>query len=205
MNGSTGTPSWASTQRQTGQYRPPTGDNNFDPRQQQSGGGGGGLGGVMDSSPSLGRMPSRGRDQQQQQQWPSSSSGNDTQSHRASSYQPMQQNGGSQRMAAQQDSHRRTQSLRPFSAFQPLDQADPYGPPQKSPGTPNDRPPSPTGSTSRSIRTSAAPLTFKSPELRSALYLQDAQQRKTYMEGYLSRRDALGADGKPLHPNDPKK
>ncbi|PWN29433.1 hypothetical protein BDZ90DRAFT_277711 [Jaminaea rosea] len=204
MNGSTGTPSWASTQRQTGQYRPPTGDNSFDPRQQQSGGGGGGLGGVMDSSPSLGRMPSRGRDQQQQQ-WPSSSSGNDTQSHRASSYQPMQQNGGSQRMAAQQDSHRRTQSLRPFSAFQPLDQADPYGPSQKSPGTPNDRPPSPTGSTSRSIRTSAAPLTFKSPELRSALYLQDAQQRKTYMEGYLSRRDALGADGKPLHPNDPKK
>lgn len=201
MNSSSGTPSWAATQRQTGQYRPQTSDS-FDPRQQQSSGAGG-----MNSSASLGRFPSRGQDQQQQ--WPSSTGGSDaqsSQSHRASSYQPMQQQQQQQqKMGSQQDSdrHRRTQSLRPFSAFQPLDQADPYSPRQGGPAS--DRPPSPTGSTSRSIRTSAAPLTFKSPELRSALFLQDAQQKKTYMEGYLSRRDALGADGKPLHPNDPKK
>lgn len=200
MNSSSGTPSWAATQRQTGQYRPQTSDS-FDPRQQQSSGAGG-----INSSASLGRFPSRGQDQQQ---WPSSTGGSDaqsSQSHRASSYQPMQQQ-QQQKMGSQQDSdrHRRTQSLRPFSAFQPLDQADPYSPRQGGPGGPTDRPPSPTGSTSRSIRTSAAPLTFKSPELRSALFLQDAQQKKTYMEGYLSRRDALGADGKPLHPNDPKK
>lgn len=106
--------------------------------------------------------------------------------------------------------HRRTQSLRPLSAFQPLENG---GHPQQgggggggggdSAGSP--RPPSPTGSTSRSIRTAAAPLTFKSPELRSALSLQEAQSRKIYMEGYLSKREHLSPDGKALHVNDPKK
>lgn len=109
--------------------------------------------------------------------------------------------------ASESDRHRRTQSLRPFSAFQPLEQSDPYQSPSASGASPASpaRPASPTGSTTRSIRTAAAPLTFKSPELRSALSLQDAQQRKIYMEGYLSRRDALGADGKPLRAGDPKK
>lgn len=101
--------------------------------------------------------------------------------------------------------HRRTQSLRPLSAFQPLEHPDNGY--QASLGRQNSqhRPSSPTGSTTRSIRTAAAPLTFKSPELRSALGLQDAQNKKIYMEGYLSRRDHLNAEGKPLNVNDPKK
>ncbi|MCO5565566.1 hypothetical protein L7F22_019240 [Adiantum nelumboides] len=101
----------------------------------------------------------------------------------------------------QSQSHRRIQSLRPMSAFQPLENVDgPYSTPN-----PSGRPPSPTGSTTRSIRTAAAPLTFKSPELRSALGLQEAQSKKIYMEGYLSKRDHLTPDGKPLPPTDPKK
>lgn len=101
----------------------------------------------------------------------------------------------------QPQSHRRTQSLRPMSAFQPLENVDgPYASPN-----PSGRPPSPTESVTRSIRTAAAPLTFKSPELRSALGLQEAQSKKIYMEGYLSKRDHLTPDGKPLPPTDPKK
>jgi CCR4-NOT transcriptional complex subunit CAF120 len=103
--------------------------------------------------------------------------------------------------ADQQQARRRTQSLRPLSAFQPLDHLD-----NGIVGNGNgDRPASPAGSTTRSIRTAAAPLTFKSPELRSALGLQDAQNKKIYMEGYLSRRDHLTAEGKPLNMSDPKK
>ncbi|PWN37882.1 uncharacterized protein FA14DRAFT_187932 [Meira miltonrushii] len=103
--------------------------------------------------------------------------------------------------SGQPQSHKRTQSLRPMSAFQPLENVDgPYASPN-----PSGRPPSPTESVTRSIRTAAAPLTFKSPELRSALGLQEAQSKKIYMEGYLSKRDHLTPDGKPLPPTDPKK
>lgn len=106
----------------------------------------------------------------------------------------------------QQQVHRRTQSLRPLSAFQPMEHVENgYQPGNAAASGNGQRPTSPTGSTTRSIRTAAAPLTFKSPELRSALGLQDAQSKKIYMEGYLSRRDHLNPDGKPLNINDPKK
>jgi CCR4-NOT transcriptional complex subunit CAF120 len=110
-------------------------------------------------------------------------------------------------MNSQQQPHRRTQSLRPLSAFQPLEHPDGnYQLGGGSTGGANgQRPTSPTGSVTKSIRTAAAPLTFKSPELRSALGLQEAQNKKIYMEGYLSRRDHLNAEGKPLSLTDPKK
>ncbi|CAO1619269.1 unnamed protein product [Jaminaea pallidilutea] len=162
------------------------------------------------------QMQSQQQQQQQQQtpqmqgfpRQPSPNSAAFSQGNRSSSYDALGSSQQAHRQSTDQNSdqserRRKTQSLRPFSAFQPMDQADPYA--SREGSSPGNRPPSPTGSTNRSIRASAAPLTFKSPELRSALFLQDAQQRKMYMEGYLSRRDALGADGKPLHPNDPKK
>lgn len=96
--------------------------------------------------------------------------------------------------------HRRTQSLRPFSAFQPLENPASY-----NGDGPGPRPPSPTGSTARSIRSTPAPLTFKSPDLRKALGLQEAHGKKIYMEGYLSRREESGVDGKPIHAADPKR
>lgn len=104
----------------------------------------------------------------------------------------------------------RSQSLRPLSAFQPLDNPDSYNgngtsSPVLSGGPGSPRPPSPNGSVARSIRPATAPLTFKSPDLRNALALQDAQGRKTYMEGYLLRRDEQGADGKPLHVGDERR
>ena len=57
----------------------------------------------------------------------------------------------------------------------------------------------------RSIRSTPAPVTFKSGDLRKALALHEAQHKKIYMEGYLSRREELNVDGKPLHPGDAKK
>lgn len=95
--------------------------------------------------------------------------------------------------------------MRPMSAFQPLDNPEYYaGGGSASPTSP--RPPSPTGSTARSIRsTLQTPLTFKSQDLRSALSLQESQQKKLYMEGYLLKRDDLGTDGKPLHVADEKR
>ncbi|PWN48529.1 hypothetical protein IE53DRAFT_319195 [Violaceomyces palustris] len=103
------------------------------------------------------------------------------------------QGGGSQRSS----------SIRPLSAFQPLESPDLYNGNAPSPGGP--RPPSPQGSTTRSIRAPAPPLTFKSQDLRSALALQEAQQKKVYMEGYLLKRDDQGADGRPLHAADEKR
>ena len=95
--------------------------------------------------------------------------------------------------------------MRPMSAFQPLDNPDYYAGGASSPSSPH-RPPSPTGSTARSIRsTPQTPLTFKSQDLRSALSLQESQQKKLYMEGYLLKRDDLGTDGKPLHVADEKR
>jgi len=73
----------------------------------------------------------------------------------------------------------------------------------------NNRPSSPNGSVANSIavstRSPSQPLTFKSQDLRAALALQEAQSAKIYMEGYLSKRDECGSDGKPLHPNDEKR
>lgn len=98
----------------------------------------------------------------------------------------------------QQPGSLRSSSMRPISAFQPLDNPEYYsGGPQ--------RPPSPTGSVARSVRSSQAPLTFKSQDLRSALSLQEAQQKKLYMEGYLLKRDDLGTDGKAIHASDEKR
>ncbi|SPO29500.1 uncharacterized protein UTRI_04764_B [Ustilago trichophora] len=111
-------------------------------------------------------------------------------------YKPQQQ---------QQPGSNRSGSMRPMSAFQPLDNPDYYASGGgASPTSP--RPPSPTGSTARSIRsTPQTPLTFKSQDLRSALSLQESQQKKLYMEGYLLKRDDLGTDGKPLHVADEKR
>lgn len=213
MSSNVGTPSWASTQRLGGQYKLPSSGDSLDSVSVR--------GVALESSNPTGNL-SRDHEQYQQQsqqpfQWPQKMGNGPSvqtmQSNRTSSYQPLLAQQSPQQQLQQAsptdefgaggkaDRHRRTQSLRPFSAFQPLERQDPYGSPREG----SNRPPSPAESTARSISKSAAPLTFKSPELRSALFLQDAQQRKIYMEGYLSRRDALGADGKPLHPHDPKK
>ena len=115
--------------------------------------------------------------------------------------------------------HRRTQSLRPFSAFQPLENPASYNGDGPGPRPPSPRSArtlsaydsglqpwaAPTGSTARSIRSTPAPLTFKSPDLRKALGLQEAHGKKIYMEGYLSRREESGVDGKPIHAADPKR
>ncbi|KIS67888.1 uncharacterized protein UMAG_03944 [Mycosarcoma maydis] len=106
----------------------------------------------------------------------------------------------------------RSGSMRPMSAFQPLDNPEYYAsgggssPTATATATATHRPPSPAGSTARSIRsTPQTPLTFKSQDLRSALSLQESQQKKLYMEGYLLKRDDLGTDGKPLHVADEKR
>ena len=105
--------------------------------------------------------------------------------------------------AAAASGSQRQSSMRPLSAFQPLDNPEYYA--GGSSPIAGQRPPSPQGSTTRSIRPSAPHLTFKSQDLRSALSLQDAQQKKLYMEGYLLKRDDLGTDGKPLHGADEKR
>ncbi|CDW98656.1 hypothetical protein [Sporisorium scitamineum] len=100
----------------------------------------------------------------------------------------------------------RSGSMRPMSAFQPLDNPDYYAAGGGASSPTIQRPPSPAGSTARSIRsTPQTPLTFKSQDLRSALSLQESQQKKLYMEGYLLKRDDLGTDGKPLHVADEKR
>ncbi|TKY89595.1 hypothetical protein EX895_001380 [Sporisorium graminicola] len=100
----------------------------------------------------------------------------------------------------------RSTSMRPMSAFQPLDNPDYYAAGGGASSPTLQRAPSPTGSTARSIRSaSQTPLTFKSQDLRSALSLQESQQKKLYMEGYLLKRDDLGTDGKPLHVADEKR
>ncbi|SAM84830.1 uncharacterized protein UBRO_05971 [Ustilago bromivora] len=109
--------------------------------------------------------------------------------------------------SSQQPGSLRSDSMRPMSAFQPLDNPDYYANGSVGGASPTSpRPPSPTGSTARSIRSTAqTPLTFKSQDLRSALSLQESQQKKLYMEGYLLKRDDLGTDGKPLHVADDKR
>ncbi|KAK0553277.1 hypothetical protein OC845_001277 [Tilletia horrida] len=57
-------------------------------------------------------------------------------------------------------------------------------------------------SISAQVRPPAPAIKFKSQDLRDALALHDAHTRKVYMEGYLSRRDELTPQGKPLHPSD---
>lgn len=234
MSNSTSPPSWQSLQRQGGTPSPaayPQSGSGMDAQayqrqsQQQQ---------QQSWRPTNTRIDSGGIDSQRQQPFPSSqprerpstgttsstiSSGtgvstNNTSMGKSASYASQMdaaglQNGGSTPPASSQNSqqqpHRRTQSLRPMSAFQPLEHVD-SGYQMAGNGAANgQRPASPTGSVTRSIRTAAAPLTFKSPELRSALGLQDAQSKKIYMEGYLSRRDHLNADGKPLAMTDPKK
>lgn len=46
---------------------------------------------------------------------------------------------------------------------------------------------------------------FVHPDLCRALARHNAQRSKLYMEGYLSRRDDLAADGRPLRAEDPRK
>lgn len=86
-------------------------------------------------------------------------------------------------------------SLRPTSAYQPLEDA---------PGSV--RPASMalfSGQHQRlsvsSTSSSTPPFTFKSIDLRNALHLHDALTRKAYMEGYLLVRHSLGVDGQPDH------
>ncbi|SJX64193.1 uncharacterized protein SRS1_14848 [Sporisorium reilianum f. sp. reilianum] len=119
------------------------------------------------------------------------------QMYRPQSQQQQQQNASS---------GNRSTSMRPMSAFQPLDNLDYYAAGGGASSPTLQRAPSPTGSTARSIRsTPQTPLTFKSQDLRSALSLQESQQKKLYMEGYLLKRDDLGTDGKPLHVADEKR
>ncbi|CAO1618736.1 unnamed protein product [Sympodiomycopsis kandeliae] len=213
---------WAATQRAPAQYHPQPAGNDadaFDRIGQAAAGQQYTYSSGDDGSQSQHHHHPHPPQQQQQQQ--SYSQPYPQQHHpqqapmnqRNSSFSPLSRpspgGGDSAQSPPSADQHRRTQSLRPFSAFQPLDQT--ASSPSQGNATMNSsnsgpqRPPSPTGSTTQSIRTAAAPLTFKSPELRSALSLQDAQQRKIYMEGYLSRRDALATDGRPLKQHDPKR
>lgn len=65
------------------------------------------------------------------------------------------------------------------------------------------RPTSQLMSNRLSVMPDAAPqLTFKNTDLRSALYLHEAQAQKLYMEGYLLVRHALAVDGQPDHRGD---
>lgn len=81
-------------------------------------------------------------------------------------------------------------SMRPLSAFQPLEHG-------------NRRPMSQMSTAPRhasDTSTASVPqLTFKSVDLRNALYLQEAQKQKLYMEGYLLVRHAFSVDGQPAH------
>ncbi len=96
--------------------------------------------------------------------------------------------------------------MRPMSAFQPLDNPDYQTGAGRVSSPTSQRPPSPSGSVARSIRsTPQTPLTFKSQDLRSALSLQESQQKKLYMEGYLLKRDDLGTDGKAINVADEKR
>ncbi|PWY97087.1 hypothetical protein BCV70DRAFT_196166 [Testicularia cyperi] len=102
----------------------------------------------------------------------------------------------------------RSVSMRPMSAFQPLDNPEYYAGTGSTAGAASPsvpRPPSPAGSMARSVRSTQTQMTFKSQDLRSALSLQEAQQKKLYMEGYLLKRDDLGTDGKPIHTGDDKR
>ncbi|WFC95993.1 hypothetical protein MBRA1_002649 [Malassezia brasiliensis] len=106
--------------------------------------------------------------------------------------------GGSSRLSTDRPESRMSSSyasMRPLSAFQPLENGIPTRRPASQVLNQDTRHISGSSSSSASM----PQLTFKSADLRSALHLHEAQKHKLYMEGYLLVRHALSVDGQPAH------
>ena len=106
--------------------------------------------------------------------------------------------GGSSRLSTDRPESRMSSSyasMRPLSAFQPLENGIPTRRPASQMLNHDTRHISGSSSSSASM----PQLTFKSADLRSALHLHEAQKHKLYMEGYLLVRHALSVDGQPAH------
>ncbi|KAK0562391.1 hypothetical protein OC844_002731 [Tilletia horrida] len=167
--------------------------------------------------PVSGSLPALSPAQQQQQQYPQQQQQQHQYSHAHShslgSAPLLNPAHPQQSAAASSSSSQGRHSLRPMSAYQPLEH--PAQTPSAASGASasashhqhqyRDSDQASFRSNSNvvaTVRPPAPPIKFKSQDLRDALALHDAHTRKVYMEGYLSRRDELNPQGRPLHPAD---